>query len=844
MAHRYALTLSAVMLIVVAASSARDQSGDNWYFGYSGGVTFVNGAPEPLAGGQINQNEGCATISDTSGNLLFYTDGISVWNANHDVMPNGTGLKGNPSATQSGIIVPKPGNSDTFYIFTVPATNSSDGLNYSVVDITLDSGNGDVVSGQKNINLMATCSEEVTATAHSNGTDIWVLARPYNSNEFHAFQVSSSGVNATAVVSAVGTATDINGSIGYLKASPNGDKLAMAYYFLNTGELYDFDAATGQVSNAVNLGTLTDAYGLEFSQDGTRLYIARFMINVVQFDLTAGDIPGSVVQVSTDSNASAMQLGPDGKIYISRGGASKLGVINSPNSLGAACDYQASGPDIAGTCQYGLPSFIQSFFAASADFTTEENVALNFAQADFATPYNDVTSETLMQVQLTSVPTNGTLTVGSTPVANNDELDVADLDNLTYTPDDYFNGNDTFEWQGNSGGSYNFNGTFTVEVTAVAQEPSVTLPTGANIGEQTTNGLVITPNSNDGSEITHFKITEITGGVLYLNDGTTELSNGSFITAAEAAAGLKFTPTSQSCGFTVAGATSADDADVSANIHVVSFTALPVLPVVTTASVSDVDTNTAVCGGTVTDDGGGAISARGVCWSTSADPTTSDNKTTDGVGTGAFESEISDLDSETKYYVRAYATNGAGTSYGETKTFTTAADDFLPDLRVMVTAMNESAYVGDELSFMVDVENVGDATATEVELHFPLPVSAIFVGAWLVESETAQAQPLDAEVDGDEIVLTLGEVEVAEGMTIEVVLESGVAGAVMLKATVSSAEHLKTATAQADAAVDDEYWQVVETRSPVPICGTLGFMSCFLITFGLIAMKRQTRRTF
>lgn len=72
-----------------------------------------------LTNGQLNTLEGCATIADTTGSLLFYTDGITVWNRNHVPMPNGSGLLGNPSSTQSGIIVPYPGNTDLYYVFTV-----------------------------------------------------------------------------------------------------------------------------------------------------------------------------------------------------------------------------------------------------------------------------------------------------------------------------------------------------------------------------------------------------------------------------------------------------------------------------------------------------------------------------------------------------------------------------------------------------------------------------------------------------------------------------------------------------------------------------------------------------
>src|SRR5690606_24228892 len=109
--------------------------------------------PIALTDGQLTQIEGCATIADSSGNLLFYTDGIDVYNANHTLMPNGTGLNGNPSSSQSAIIVPKPASENLFYIFTVDAEGGPNGLSYTLIDMNLEGGLGDVVLGNKNIQL-------------------------------------------------------------------------------------------------------------------------------------------------------------------------------------------------------------------------------------------------------------------------------------------------------------------------------------------------------------------------------------------------------------------------------------------------------------------------------------------------------------------------------------------------------------------------------------------------------------------------------------------------------------------------------------------------------------------
>ncbi len=102
-------------------------------------------------------------------------------------------------------------------------------------------------------------------------------------------------------------------------------------------------------------------------------------------------------------------------------------------------------------------------------------------------------------------------------------------------------------------------------------------------------------------------------------------------------------------------------------------------PTVTTNSVSNITFKSATCGGNVTDDGGANVTARGVCWSTSPNPTTSDNKTTDGSGIGSFTSNLTNLNENTTYHVRAYATNKNGTSYGDELTFTTIKVNYDPD---------------------------------------------------------------------------------------------------------------------------------------------------------------------
>ena len=109
---------------------------------------------------------------------------------------------------------------------------------------------------------------------------------------------------------------------------------------------------------------------------------------------------------------------------------------------------------------------------------------------------------------------------------------------------------------------------------------------------------------------------------------------------------------------------------------------------VTTDAVSNVTKNTAICGGNVTSDGGGTVTARGVCWSTSQNPTINNNRSIDGIGTGNFISNLSNLAPQTTYYVRAYATNEAGTSYGAQKSFTTLGEETVTEPTVSTNSVS------------------------------------------------------------------------------------------------------------------------------------------------------------
>jgi len=358
-------------LIMLISSFAFSQGeAGNWYFGFNAGIKFDDqGSVTTLIDGQLTTNEGCATISSSTGDLLFYTDGITIWNKNHIIMSNGTGLMGDPSSTQSATIVPLPGSSTLYYVFTLDAYGHSNGFRYSIVDMSLDGGNGSVVS--KNVLVYTPSCEKIAIVKHSNNIDFWVVTHGWNNDAFYSYLLTSSGLDVAPVQSNIGifvSSSNQDNAIGYMKISPDGSKLALCYYS-GILQLFDFNSVTGSITNEQTLytGPVGSAlYGLEFSSNGQVLYFTQELITtkVFQLDLSSVNIPSTLIAIYDDSNpfAMALQLGPDEKIYIAQLGSTKLGVIHEPNIIGTLCDLQMSYVDLNGKyCARGLPPFVSSF---------------------------------------------------------------------------------------------------------------------------------------------------------------------------------------------------------------------------------------------------------------------------------------------------------------------------------------------------------------------------------------------------------------------------------------------------------------------------------------------------
>lgn len=392
--------LTLLILFSNQLSFSQDNNANIWYFGNNAGVDFNTGVPTGIIDGQINTKEGCASICDIDGNILFYSDGSNIWNSEHDIMPNGSGLLGDFSATQSSVIVPRPhfdGANSIYYVFTIDNWQDDlvNGFRYSVVDMSLDGGLGDVVDTLKNITLHDAVSEKICAVMHTNNKDVWVLTHDWDSDQFLSYLLTEDSISSSPIISAVGSVHggEYVNALGYMKASIAGDKVGLVHPISDNAEVgnfevLDFDRGTGLLSNYRVSDNVYKPYGVEFSPDGNKLYTScmtwdnSITSKLYQFDLQADDFASSetLIEESYSDNIFALQLGPNGKIYVAINNNTFLASISDPNTLGLDCNYESQDVYLdSKVCRYGLPN---QFYYKGFQFFTGSNIDVSICDGD------------------------------------------------------------------------------------------------------------------------------------------------------------------------------------------------------------------------------------------------------------------------------------------------------------------------------------------------------------------------------------------------------------------------------------------------------------------------------
>ena len=351
-----------------------DRLNYNWFFGENAGMSFEpiqsGGTPTPLSGAMESQ-EGVSSISNQEGQLLFYTNGETVYTSGNTIMSNGTGLSSSGTSTQSSIIIPQP-DSNKYYIFTTDFNGSPNGFEYSIVNMDLQGGAGQIES--KNIKLINTSlTEKVTACSHSTEDAYWVITHTSGDTSYYSYKVASTGLSGP-IITNIGSTH--NTARGYMKTSPDCTKLISVLYDEDIIDIFDFEASAGTLSNFVSItGKTFDVgpYGLEFSSDSSKFYVSEGAgEKIYQYNLSytaATDILANEIEVGNISGSSlgALQMGSDEKIYVADLGKVYLHSIHRPNGLGVQCNFQENAFNLSTTpasavttnfSNWGLPNVI------------------------------------------------------------------------------------------------------------------------------------------------------------------------------------------------------------------------------------------------------------------------------------------------------------------------------------------------------------------------------------------------------------------------------------------------------------------------------------------------------
>jgi hypothetical protein len=363
-----------IPLFVFSFCAYSQHVNDNWYFGDGAALSFSDGDPVDISGDNpMLCLDNSSTMSNANtGELLFYSNGYSIWNKNNEIMVNGDGLLGHNSGGNCAFGVKKPGNNSEYYLFTSDAWAGSNGLRYSVIDMSLDGGNGAVTS-VKNEVLLSSATEKILAIPHSNNSDFWIIVHPWNSSVFQAYLLTSSGLSATPVESNIGSLHSGGAGLNYnaagqIVASKQNNKIACSIFDMGHVEIFDFNNSNGELSNEIILQD-SKAWGAAFSPSGDLLYVSHWggptNSEINQYDLNAGSasaISASVEVITgvTGSNANYkagyLQIGPNDKIYIAKYLSSYIGSIENPDEIGTACGFINNSVYLgSGVCQAGLP---------------------------------------------------------------------------------------------------------------------------------------------------------------------------------------------------------------------------------------------------------------------------------------------------------------------------------------------------------------------------------------------------------------------------------------------------------------------------------------------------------
>jgi len=382
---RNLLIIPLLLLLSLQLSSQPIKRTNIWYFGEYAGVNFNSGEPVPLHDGELSSggSRGQITMSDTNGNLQYYTNGKKLWNSYHDVIDYSFA----PLWRQM-VSFPIIGSDHLYYIFGVPLYGPPQQYyqtSYAIIDMTMNGGLGGVSGDIIPLDAAWDAAAKITATKHKNKQDIWVITRKYTENMYASFLVTEGGVNLSPVLSpAPDLEPYVTNNHGQMKISYDKEYLISSTSRVEGSsngiiEVCRFDDINGEVDylysfdfNDPNQPGGYIPYGVEFSPDSKFLYISFTSGSsyIYQFDVQFIEDSTSFVQsavlIGTSESIHGLQLASDGKIYGSQFrdpiGSPYLSIIHKPWEQGVDCQYDSIGVFLdPGLCQLALPSFLPDY---------------------------------------------------------------------------------------------------------------------------------------------------------------------------------------------------------------------------------------------------------------------------------------------------------------------------------------------------------------------------------------------------------------------------------------------------------------------------------------------------
>ncbi|MGB6047811.1 MAG: T9SS type A sorting domain-containing protein [Flavobacteriales bacterium] len=388
----FSLLLAWVFVLGAAGPpQAFSQQGQNnlWMGGFEpvspppwGGVDlqFLGGSLEvSTMDREISYYRTNANITDAGGQLLFSTNGAYLANATGEQMLNGGDL--NPSSytsqypeglhlSQGCLVLPRPDHPGIYYLFhgTIDDQSNASGqyLYLTIIDTSLDTDRGGVVSKNEILIHDTLNSGKITAVRHANGRDWWVFCHKQETNRYYRLLVTPEGISVDGMQS-IGVSRSAD--VGQVCFSPDGHRFAYYWPGPRGLEIFDFDRCTGLFSNPIHIPTVSTgaASGVAFSPNGRLLYVSSSN-EVCQFDTEAPDVAASLVVVAVwdgfyspsppfATRFDLAQLAPDGKIYIGTGnGTLHLHVIHNPDEPGLACNLEQHGVELPRYFMNSLPN--------------------------------------------------------------------------------------------------------------------------------------------------------------------------------------------------------------------------------------------------------------------------------------------------------------------------------------------------------------------------------------------------------------------------------------------------------------------------------------------------------